>query len=97
MKTTKLKVFKNMAFVPLLLVFPLTSLTFFNASSFTVQKMANFHQMLLLQKHMLSHVCNHVSFLRATARTAQRFATCDINVVSFNKIEKMQLLVEVYN
>ena len=36
MKTTKLKVFKNMAFVPFFLFFPLKSLPFFYTSSYTV-------------------------------------------------------------
>ena len=56
MKTTKLKDFKNMAFIPCFLFFPPTSLPFFYAFSFTVKKMADFCQKLLLQKHVLSHV-----------------------------------------
>ena len=56
MKTTKLKYFKNMAFIPFFLFFPPTSLHFFYAFPFTVKKMADFCQKLLLQKHVLSHV-----------------------------------------
>ena len=56
MKTTKLKDFKNMAFIPCFLFFPPTSLPFFYAFPFTVKKMADFCQKLLLQKHVLSHV-----------------------------------------
>ena len=40
---------------------PLTSLPFFNAFPFTVNKMAVFCQKLLLQKHGLSHVWKPVS------------------------------------
>ena len=56
MKTTKLKDFKNIALVPYFFYFPPTSLPFFYAFSFTVKKMADFCQKLLLQKHVLSHV-----------------------------------------
>ena len=56
MKTTKPKVFKNMAFVSDFLFFPTTSLPFFCISSFTVKKMAEFCQKLLLQKHARSHL-----------------------------------------
>ena len=38
MKTTKLKDFKNMAFIPCFLFFPPTSLPYFYAFPFTVKK-----------------------------------------------------------
>ena len=38
MKTTKLKDFKNMAFIPCFLFFPPTSVRFFYAFPFTVKK-----------------------------------------------------------
>ena len=56
MKTTKLKDFKNMVIIRCFLFSPTTSLPFFYAFSFTVKKMADFCQKLLLQKHVLSHV-----------------------------------------
>ena len=51
METIKLKLFKNMPFVPCFFFFPPGGLPFFNATSFTVEKMADFCQKLLLQKH----------------------------------------------
>ena len=69
MKTIKLKDFKNMAFIPCFLFFPPTSLPFFYAFPFTVKKMADFCQKLLLQKHVLSHVwVNHHIILQVWAK-----------------------------
>ena len=56
MKTTKLKDLNNMAFIPCFLFFAPKSLPFFYAFPFTVKKMDDFSQKLLLQKHARSHV-----------------------------------------
>ena len=52
MKNTKFKDFKNMAFIPCCLLFPPKIHPFFYAFSFTVKKLADFCQKLLLHRSM---------------------------------------------